>query len=348
MQLELKNNYYYPSQKYKVLVLTYTYNQSTLIKDTLSGFINQQLQYPFVCLIIDDCSTDGEQEVLKSWMISECNMEKSVFVDLPTAQVYIANHKNNLSCTFAFYLLKQNMYRNPEKENYINPWREKSEYEAWCEGDDFWTDPLKLKKQVDLLSINPNMSFCHTAFSVLYDNNKTIEVGPNVTNFPTNDKKTIIEKIIDHNKYRIQTNTVLVRQASLKSLYEEDPFLYCSGHFLMGDTQLWVGLLYRGDVGYIDDSTSVYRVIKNSVSQQTTKLSYIKFLFSSAEMRLYLIDKYKLSASLRKTVNKEYQLLLVRYLIRDKSIVPLYPLQKRYKMLFGVIKIIYRIKHFCI
>ena len=57
-------NYPAPKQEYKVLVRCFTFNHSKYIEDTLNSFAMQQTNFPFVCLVIDDASTDGEQEVI--------------------------------------------------------------------------------------------------------------------------------------------------------------------------------------------------------------------------------------------------------------------------------------------
>ena len=60
------NNIQYPAPKlkYKVLVRCNTYNQCKYIEETLRGFAMQQTNFPFICCVFDDASTDGEQEVL--------------------------------------------------------------------------------------------------------------------------------------------------------------------------------------------------------------------------------------------------------------------------------------------
>ena len=54
--------------KFKVCVRCSTFNQAKYIEDTMNGFVMQQTDFPFVCCIVDDASTDGEQDVIKKYM----------------------------------------------------------------------------------------------------------------------------------------------------------------------------------------------------------------------------------------------------------------------------------------
>ena len=157
-----------PKQNYKVLVRCFTYNQSKYIEDALNGFAMQQTDFPFVCLVMDDCSADGEQEVIKAWMERECDMVKAEYIDIELSNVIIVPHKSNTSCTFAFYFLKQNLYGSGKKKmNMVYPWRECCEYEALCEGDDYWIVPDKLQKQVD--------AFCDDNVTMIYTDYKNVD-----------------------------------------------------------------------------------------------------------------------------------------------------------------------------
>ena len=172
------SNYPVPKQEYKVLVRCYTYNHSKYIEDALNGFARQKTNFPFVCFVMDDASTDGEQEVIKKWMESECNMSKAETIDIPTSIVIIVPHKTNSSCTFAFYLLKQNLYRkSEEKMNHLFPWRDKCEYEAFCEGDDYWVNENKLQMQADYLDANTDCALVRTDFQRYIQKTKILEAS---------------------------------------------------------------------------------------------------------------------------------------------------------------------------
>lgn len=151
-------------QDYKVLVRCFTFNQSKYIVDALNGFTMQQTNFPFVCLIIDDASTDGEQEVIKAFMDNECDMLNAEYYENEVTNIILAKSKSNTNCTMVVYLLKKNLYGNPQKKELYEIWRHACKYEAICEGDDYWTDERKLQKQVDWMEKNPNYTLCfHSA-----------------------------------------------------------------------------------------------------------------------------------------------------------------------------------------
>ena len=54
--------------KFKVCVRCMTYNHSAFIEDAMNGFCMQRTNFPFVCIIVDDASTDSEQEVIKNYL----------------------------------------------------------------------------------------------------------------------------------------------------------------------------------------------------------------------------------------------------------------------------------------
>ena len=86
-----KKDYPIIQQDFKVLIRCFTYNQCKYIEDALNGFAMQKTNFPFVCLVMDDASTDGEQDVIKAWMERECDMRKAEKLDISTAIVIIAH-----------------------------------------------------------------------------------------------------------------------------------------------------------------------------------------------------------------------------------------------------------------
>lgn len=313
-----------PKQNYKVLVRCFTYNQSKYIEDALNGFAMQQTDFPFVCLVMDDCSTDGEQEVIKAWMERECDMVKAEYIDIELSNVIIVPHKSNTSCAFAFYFLKQNLYGSGKKKmNMIYPWRDCCEYEALCEGDDYWIVPDKLEKQVKLLDANPAISFCHTGFDCLINNYNIMQSGDNIVaqNLKIQESgENLLEAILDGTRYRIQTVTAMIRISRLR----EANILLSSvkGIFLMGDTQLWLSLLSLGTVGFIPKKTSVYRKNNGSACRQNDLKKRLRFDLSCAEMYVTMANLFSLSDELKCKLQKQYQKKLNVYFCFDKEYKP--------------------------
>ena len=281
---------YIPNKDYKVLVRCMTYNQSKYIEDALNGFAMQQTDFPFVCLVMDDCSTDGEQDVIKSWMARECDMEKAENLEIEKSFVTLVPHKSNMNCQFAFYFLKENLYKKGGKAPMIAPWREHCEYEALCEGDDYWIDPLKLQKQVKFLDDNKEYSMCfHNArvhwadghspdypFAVLYDKDYNgVEI---------------------YKKWIVPTASVLLRINVYNSnIYNE---VRNDKKFVFGDTPLFVCCAEVGKVRGMSENMSVYRRIAGSaVFQQSTNYSNIKArAYHMLEFGKVFGDKYKKEA----------------------------------------------------
>lgn len=254
-------NYPAPKQEYKVLVRCFTFNHSKYIEDALNGFAMQQTNFPFVCLVVDDASTDGEQDVIKAWMERECDMSRAETIDIPTSVVIIVPHKTNVSCTFAFYLLKQNLYGTGDKKmNHIYPWREKCEYEALCEGDDYWINSLKLQKQVEFLDKNPNCSLCfHNAFYESSKLNKRIGIHK----IYSKSQKALQEHIFRDGGF-IPTCSILIRITVLEKMYSSSFPSNCP----VGDLKIQLYASITGEVFYINETLGVYRLVASSATHK--------------------------------------------------------------------------------
>ena len=273
--------------KFRVCVRCNTYNQKDYIQETMDGFVMQRTNFPFVCCIMDDASTDGEQEVIRAYLQEHFDLDDaavSYTQETDYAHIVYAQHKVNRNCFFAVIFLTENHYRSKRaKIPYLTEWRKICEYEALCEGDDYWISDSKLQKQVDFLDEHPNYSFCHTAFKFYYEERN--EYKDFVLKYlPTETENN--PYLLYRGGYRIQNLTVMCRKALLNSIYQKD-VLYLGGHFLMGDTQKWILLLQLGYVGYLQDVTSVYRIHKGSASIAKTYAEQLRFNLSSSERKLY-------------------------------------------------------------
>ena len=145
--------------KYKVSTRCFTYNHSEYILDTMNGFVMQETNFPVVSCIVDDASTDKNQDIIRAFFETNFNVgdpEVAYQEETDYGTIMYAQHNTNKNCFFAILLLKENHYRQKrKKEPYLNRWAASSEYIAMCEGDDYWTDPTKLQKQVDYMDSHP-------------------------------------------------------------------------------------------------------------------------------------------------------------------------------------------------
>lgn len=210
----------------------------------------QKTDFPFACLVIDDCSPDGEQEVIKAWLDRECDMEKAEFVDLEASHVILAPHKTNGNCTFAVYLLKRNLCGKPLKQEMIAPWRNHAEYEAMCEGDDYWIADDKLQKQAQALDENTVIDICaHAQYYYIAGTKSKVKeksLGSVKKIFPVEDV------ILGEGEY-VGTNTLMIRMTCERNIPR-------FRQMMNYDYTLQMHGALRGGLLYLPEFMSVYSV----------------------------------------------------------------------------------------
>lgn len=315
---------YSPKEKYKVLVTCLTYNHSPFIADALNGFAMQQTIFPFVCLVIDDASSDGESAVIKDWLYQECDMEYAEFVDIPTAEIIIVKHRVNHNCTFAIYLLKENLYTKKEKKMaHIQPWRDACEYEAFCEGDDCWISSYKLQRQVEYLDNHPDCSLVHTDFNRENVVSHEVEeaVWRNSFNFnqiSEKDWRTSLAGLLIQGKYSCITLTVMAREAMLREVRAEI-LAVTNKSLLMGDTPLWMFLSRKGNIHFIPEVMATYHIIPESATHSKDYNNIIRFYSSCMDMIDLYAPYLKIEPEGEKAKQKYIYFLLRDIYLGDKS-----------------------------
>ena len=159
------------NQPYLLCTECATYNHEYFITDALRGFAMQITNFPVLYLIIDDASTDGTKEVILSFLKENFDYAAASGKrwDDSIASYHFAIHKQNRNCHFLVLSLKENLYQNPRlKGQLIKEWEKGAKYIARCEGDDYWTNPNKIQKQVDFMESNPDYSMCCHRCSFYY------------------------------------------------------------------------------------------------------------------------------------------------------------------------------------
>lgn len=284
------NDVYCPKQHFKVIVKTITYNQAKYIQDTLNSIAMQITDFPFVNVVLEDNSTDGEQDVIRLWLERECDMSSAEYYDIPTAVLIIAPHKENINCTFAIYFHKKNLYQQKDiRESQVHPWRFNSQYEAWCEGDDYWIDPLKLQKQVDFMEANPNYGFVITDINRFYQSTGKIEQNFFSKQLPSV-SITFYELLI--NAYWLAPCTWLYRT----NLYED---IKMPDDCFKGDIAIALGILKQSKMFKMNESTACYRVLEQSASHFNDTEQADSFYLSVINTRCYFASSLNYSQKLR-------------------------------------------------
>ncbi|MCM1142955.1 MAG: glycosyltransferase, partial [Muribaculum sp.] len=122
-----------------VAVWSLVYNHEPYLRDYFEGIVMQKTDFPFVAIVHDDCSTDGSSAIIREYAEKYPDIIKPIF---ETENQYIKG------------TLDQIMRKAVDDSG--------AKYIAMCEGDDYWTDPLKLQKQVDFLETHPDIVYtCH-------------------------------------------------------------------------------------------------------------------------------------------------------------------------------------------
>jgi glycosyltransferase involved in cell wall biosynthesis len=290
--------------QFPVYVSCPTYNQAAYIKDTLDGFCMQETSFPFICGIIDDASTDGEQAIIQRYLDENFDIEKNIKNDETEDYVRrLARHKINKNCFFIVVFLKYNHYQiKKSKVPYVAEWRNNAKYMAICEGDDYWIDPSKLQKQYDFLENNTDCSLCFHADVQLYPNGNRKETRPSTikTFYSTTDA------ILGGGGF-MATNSMFYRNSFF--LDEETPLFI--KNCPVGDLPNMLYLASKGKIGYINETLSVYRVTASGswTSGQNTirvKWKHHKSILNMLEeYDEYTNYRYHSAINRKKRINKK-------------------------------------------
>lgn len=271
--------------KYEHLVYVecMTYNQRYYIEDTLRGFVIQRTNFPFVCMIMDDASTDGEQDILRSFLGQEFDLTTADKFATDEAETIVAKHNVNDNCTFIVCLLKENhLSTGRDKAHLLSKWRDNSKYIAMCEGDDYWTDSNKLQKQVEFLEENPDYSMCfHNAMSHWEDGSCEDKLFSDVENRDYSGKEIFV-------KWTIPTASVVMRRSVLQSEYYKK--LEVNPNFCYGDILMFISAAHSGKIRGMDFTGSVYRRHRDSM---VFKLSDRPCFFHNYEIYKTIGGEYK-------------------------------------------------------
>lgn len=248
-----------------VSICCITYNHKEFIREAIDSFLMQQTNFEFEILINDDCSVDGTTDILKEFQQNHPDKIKLVL------------HDENEWSKGTKAIFARNLFPMA-----------KGKYIALCEGDDYWTDPYKLQKQVDFLEINKDYSICFHPVKYLKEDGKLY----NEETKQVSETTTIID--IAKGNY-IHTPSVMFRRENIANLPEE--FL----RFPAGDYALHMFNAQFGKIKKLPESMAVYRIHSEGMwSSQSSVETMKKWL-----VQLTLLNKVIKHELALETVNKE-------------------------------------------
>ena len=249
-------------QRFLVRTECMTYNHENYITDAMNGFVMQQTTFPVVTVIMDDASPDHTAEIIRRFVSENFDFQESSVayeIDTDYGHVSFARHKTNKNCFFAVICLKENHYsQKKSKVPYLAEWKD-TKYIALCEGDDYWTDPLKLQKQVDFMEKHKDYSMCFHAAEVKNEG-KAVDFYRNGTHFlDLDDREYSSTEVVS--KWMVPTASIVFRSDLINKYQLKHP-----EWLAFGDITLVLQCSHTGKIFGMSDVMSVYRIQPNSVT----------------------------------------------------------------------------------
>ncbi|MBQ7222335.1 MAG: glycosyltransferase [Bacteroidales bacterium] len=206
-----------------VTIICLTYNHEKWIGDALEGFIRQEAPFDYEVLVHDDASDDRTPQIIAEYA------EKYPDVIIP------------------FYEKENQMSKGVVISKEILYPHIRGKYVALCEGDDCWTDPDKLKKQVEAMENHPDVDICaHTVLRIGRKGLRTF-IAPAIR-----DTVIPVEKVILGGGAFVATCSLMCRA---ESYMEESPVR----EIIYNDYSLQIQGSLRGGMLFLKDCMGLYR-----------------------------------------------------------------------------------------
>ena len=250
-----------------VSICCLTYNQKDYIAQTLDSMLSQKTDFPIEILIHDDASTDGTDEIIRSYAARYPEIIRPLF----ETENQFSKEIKNISGVFNFP-------------------RAKGKYIAMCEGDDFWNDPDKLQQQVDYMRENPDCTICfHSAHRI------NVGVAGTVLMRPYKKTGIIMPRDIINKSVGYPTASLLIRADLMKEL----PAFYMKAP--IGDIPMQLCMAAEGYGYYIDKPMATYRY--NAPGSWTNDMymsaDYIEKQKTYCDEMLNMYDRYDIFTARR-------------------------------------------------
>ena len=241
------------SRKPLVSICCLTYCHKSYISQCIEGFLMQETSFEYEIIVHDDASNDGTREILEEYALKYPTIFKLILQD----ENQYSKGIDVMSILFSYATGK---------------------YIAMCEGDDYWTDPLKLQKQVDFLEKNPDYVMCSHRFYQL--NQSTGDITDDWYGMLLNNVHYNSDTIISFKEWYTQPVTILFRKSSLDltkfKLYKQTRDLVLVYH-----------ILQSGSGVMLNESMAVYRKHKGGI---WTGISYDKQITMDIKTCIFIYE----------------------------------------------------------
>ncbi len=285
-----------------VSVFCATYNHEKYIRQCLEGFVMQKTTFQIEVIVQDDASTDGTSKIVNEYS------ERYSFI-IPI-------------------ILKENIYSQGKDLNEYFYKNARGKYIAICEGDDYWTDPYKLQKQVDFLEANEEFVICSHRHILYFQNSGIYEDDPNGNLFENNESR--FDFNIDdwfHGWY-LQALDVVFRKDALDFIFLANLQYVCDVslfYIIMkkgkGSLFSFLGAVYRKHETGIYSSASDYIISQNHYKiykelyeiDKSNNLKEKYIYYTLASIKYYLKDNTKISVIYLFKLINDYMRLVSSY-----------------------------------
>lgn len=241
----------------KVSIICTNYNKGDWVREAMDSFLNQRTTFDFEIIIIDDASTDHSYEIIQEY--------QNKFPE------------------------KVRTFRNEVNLGITKTWKKicreaKGQYIARCDSDDFWTDPLKLQKQVDLLDSSTDSLWSNTEFDMVdLDGNiiqKDAFANKALPLIDSYEEMLVMKGMTMASTWLVDTALMQDVSAQISDLAADDTF------------ELQLELFKRTKISFLSDSTTVYRMNLGSDSKPMTLDTAEKRFTGILNSQIKYLNKY--------------------------------------------------------
>ena len=241
----------------KVSIICTNYNKGDWVREAMDSCLNQKTNFDFEIIIIDDASTDHSYEIIQGY--------QNKFPE----KVRTFRNEVNLGITRTWKKVCQEA---------------KGQYIARCDSDDFWTDPLKLQKQVDLLDASTDSLWSNTEFDMVdLDGNliqKDAFANKALPLIDSYEEMLVMKGMTMASTWLVDTTLMQDVSAQISDTAADDTF------------ELQLELFKRTKISFLSDSTTVYRMNLGSDSKPMTLETAERRFTGILESQIKYLNKY--------------------------------------------------------